>query len=246
MGKLCDRCSQAIPVWDDHLTFVKCRLAAGIYTLDISNPCLISESWSTITWGKLGKSLRDARQKLVMRGTQQWLCNVPALLVWMDSVSTSSELISETCPIADSDIRDVDLDSADVTAHSLVIEVSVHQGPVKALPAIDGGQAPTMDNLVPAPQCATLIMCVHAPPLASTSNQLLLASTSAAAPLLVTGPSFLPGIRAPISMLPGASVAFSGAPGTPPAPYRVPGCRQHHAECRPQGTVLQPMASTVA
>ena len=34
----------------------------------------------------------------------------------MDSASTSSELISKTGWIADSDIRDVDLDSAAVTA----------------------------------------------------------------------------------------------------------------------------------
>ena len=155
MGKLCDRCSQVIPDWDDHSTCVKCRLAAGICTLDINNPCLICESWS----------LRDARQKSVKRGTQHWSCHVPDLLVWMDSVSTSSELISETGLIAGSDIRDVDLDSAAVTAHSQVIEVSVHQGSVKAPPAIHAGQAPTMDTVIPAPQCATLITCVHAPPL---------------------------------------------------------------------------------
>ena len=47
--------------------------------------------------------------------------------------------------------RDVDLDSATVTAPSQVIEVSVHQAPVEAPPAIDEGQAPTMDtcNLLP-------------------------------------------------------------------------------------------------
>ena len=63
----------------------------------------------------------------------------------------------------------------------------------------------------------------------STSNTLLLAqSTSAAAPLLVPGPSFPPGTCAPISMFPGAPVVFSGAPGAPgtlSAPCRVLG---HH------------------
>ena len=60
--------------------------------------------------------------------------------------------------IADSDIKDVDLDSAAVTAHSQVIEVSFHQGPVEATSAIlDAGQVLTMKNLVPAPKCATLI-----------------------------------------------------------------------------------------
>ena len=131
MGKLCDRCSLMIPVWDDHPTCVKCSLSAGICNLDIHNPCSICQSGSTITWGKLRKSLRDARQKSVKRGTQHWSCNVPALLVWMDSASSSSELLSETGSIADADLRDVDLDLASVTAPTQVIEVSVHQGSVK-------------------------------------------------------------------------------------------------------------------
>ena len=120
------------------------------------------------------------------RGTQHWSCDIPALLVSIDSASTSSELTSETGSIADSDIRDVDPDSAAVTALAQVIKASV-QGSVEAPPTIDAGQAPTMDNVIPAPLCATLITCAHAPPLASTSNQLLLTSTSAAAPLLVAG-----------------------------------------------------------
>ena len=37
---------------------------------------------------------------------------------------------------ADSDITDVDLDSSNVAAHSQIIEVSVHQGPVEATSAI--------------------------------------------------------------------------------------------------------------
>ena len=185
MGKLCDHCSLVSPVWDDHPMCVKCSLSAGICNLDIHNPCWICQSWWTITWGKLRKSLRDARQKSVKRETQHWSCNVPALLLWMDSASTSSELISETGSIAEADLRDVDLDLAAVTAPTQVVEVSVHQGLVEEPPAIDVGQAPTMDNVIPAPLCAALITCAHAPPLASTSNQLLLTSAGTAAPLLV-------------------------------------------------------------
>ena len=126
MGKHCDRCSLVILTWDDHPTCVKCRSSAGIGTLDINNPCSICESWSTITWGKLRKSLRKARQKSVKRGTQHWSCNVPPLLTCMDSASTSSDLISETGLITYSDIRDVDLILAAVTAPAQVTEVSVH------------------------------------------------------------------------------------------------------------------------
>ena len=68
----------------------------------------------------------------------------------MDSASTSLDLISETGSIADSDLRDVDLELAAVTAPTQVVEVSVHSGSVNAPPAIHAaGQAPTMDNVIP-------------------------------------------------------------------------------------------------
>ena len=142
--------SLVIPTWDDHLTCDKCRLSARVCTLNINNPCSICRSWSTITLSKLWKSLRDARTKSVKRGTQHCSCNFPALLTCMDSASTSSDLISDTGSIADSDIKHLDLELAAVTAPAQVKEVSVHQGSVKAPPAIDVGQAPMMDNVIPA------------------------------------------------------------------------------------------------
>ena len=69
-GKLCDHCSLVIPDLDDHPTCVKCRFSAGICNVDIHNPCSICQSWSTITRGNLRKSLKDARQKSMKRGTQ--------------------------------------------------------------------------------------------------------------------------------------------------------------------------------
>ena len=66
--------------------------------------------------------------------------------------------MSEPGSLADLNVRHVDLDSANVEAHSQVIEVSVHQGPVEATSIIvEAGQALTMDNLVPAPQYSTLL-----------------------------------------------------------------------------------------
>ena len=52
----------------------------------------------------------------------------------MDSASTRLDLFSETGSIADSDLRDVDLELAAVTAPAQVIEVSVHQGSRRHLP----------------------------------------------------------------------------------------------------------------
>ena len=62
------------------------------------------------------------------RGTQHWSCNVPTLLVYMDSASTCSELLSETGLIADLDIRPrhVDLDSSAVTALNLLNIMSLY------------------------------------------------------------------------------------------------------------------------
>ena len=74
----------------------------------------------------------------------------------MDSASTSSELIPETGSIADSDIRDVDLVLPAETAPAQVTEVSVLRS-VEAPPAIDVGQALTMDNVIPTLLCATYI-----------------------------------------------------------------------------------------
>ena len=147
----------------------------------------------------------------------------------MDSASTSSDLISDTGLIADSDIRDVDLEFSAVTAPAQVIAVSIHQGSVKALPAIDVGQPRTMDNVIPVPLCPILI--TSALPQASTSNQLHHTSIGTAALLLVMGPSFPPRTQGPITMLPGVPIAFSGVPGAPvapPATYRAPGHRQLH------------------
>ena len=97
--------------------------------------------------------------------------------------------------------------------------MSVHQGP-SAILVLE--QALTMDILVSAPQCATMLMCSQAPPLGPTLSALLLVvqSTSVAAPLLVPGPSFPPGTQAPITMqglafspIPSTPIVFSGAPG---------------------------------
>ena len=101
----------------------------------------------------------------------------------MDSASISSELISETGSIADSDIRDVDPVSAAEAAPAQVTDVSV-LGSVEVPPAIVAGQALTMDN---GYVCTTYITCTHALPLASTSNQLLLTSASIAAPFARCG-----------------------------------------------------------
>ena len=154
MGKHCRSCRQAFPSFDDHLTCVNCRFIAGTCRLDANNPCSACESWLARTWGKLRKSLRDARTKAARRGTH-WTCNVPSLQTWMETASTSLDLISEVSSLDDSDIRNLDFDdSVNVRANTQSVEVSVHLEPVKATSAIlVSEQAPTMDILVNAPHC---------------------------------------------------------------------------------------------
>ena len=137
----------------------------------------------------------------------------------MDLACTSSELSSDTESIADSNLREVDLELAAATAPTQVVEVSIHQSLVEESPAIVAGQALTMDIVATVLLCAQSITCMHAPPLGVSSNQLLLSSTSTTAPLLVAGPSFPPVMQGPISMLPGAPISFSGVPRMPGAPY---------------------------
>ena len=192
MGKLCDRCSLLIPSWDDHTTCVKCRFSAGLCSVDVHNPCEVCRSWSPVTWSRLRKSLPDARQKSTKWGTSHSSCQAPALLAWMESASTSSDLLSDNRSIADLDIREVDLELAAASAPTQVAEVSIHESSVVE-PAIMTGQAPTMDIVSTVPLCGVLIQT--------------------SAPLLVAGPSFPPVTQGPINMLPEVSISHSRTPG---------------------------------
>ena len=222
MGKHCSSCRQAYPSFNDHVTCGHCHFAAGICRLDTLNPCQTCKSWSSRNWGKLRKSVWDARTKAASRGARHWTCTVSALETWLEHTSTSSGLLSVVGSIADSEIRNLGfidnfINVGDGTV--MVVEVSVHQGPVGVTSAIlVTEQAPTMDIMVPAPQCATVLTCMPAPSLGPTlSASLLVQSTSVPTPLLVPGPVLPPGTRAPITMQGWlsrqslASIMFSGA-----------------------------------
>ena len=102
----------------------------------------------------------------------------------------------------------------------------------------------TMDILVSASQCATFLTWAPAPCLGSTlSAPLLIQNTSVAAPLLIPGPSFLPGTQAPITMqgpalpqIPSMPITFSGA-------LRVPGSMQSTG-APPRSAAIPPMTRT--
>ena len=77
------------------------------------------------------------KHEAVKRGTQHWTCNVPALLTWMDFASSSSELISETGSLADSDIGMWTLILLD--GNPQVIEVSVRDQSRRPPPLMQSG-----------------------------------------------------------------------------------------------------------
>ena len=101
-------------------------------------------------------------------------------------------------------------------------------------------RAPTMDIVSTVPICGILISGVHASPLVVTANQ-------TTAPLLVAGPSFPPVTQGQISMLPGAPISLTGAPGMPPALYsaiqsaRAPPALYNAMQIAALGASLQPI-----
>ena len=77
---------------DDHASCPQCRMAAGECHLDIENPCNICGGWTSKQWGKLRRSLVDARERANQRGRQHWTAAFPRLEAWIlaRSVSASS------------------------------------------------------------------------------------------------------------------------------------------------------------
>ena len=76
---------------DDHASCPQCRMAAGEYSLDFENHCRVCEEWTSKQWGKLRRSLVDARARASQRGRQHWSAAFPRLKAWILSkpVSTS-------------------------------------------------------------------------------------------------------------------------------------------------------------
>ena len=100
----------------------------------------------------------------------------------------------------------------------------MHQGSVGVTSAIlVTEQAPAMDTMVPALQCATVLMGAPLPLQSPTVSALLLVqSTSVAVLMLVPGTILPPGTRAQIIMqgpafqpMASAKILFLGAPAAP-------------------------------
>ena len=96
MTNVCERCKRSMSSHDNHASCPQCWMAAGECSLDSENPCTICEGWTHRQWGKLRRSLVDARAISCQRGRQHWSAAFPRLEAWILSkpVSTSASEIS--------------------------------------------------------------------------------------------------------------------------------------------------------
>ena len=71
-------------------------MAAGECSLDSENPCTTCRVWTRRQWGKLRRSLVDARARSCQWGRQHWSAAFPRLEAWIQSkpASTSASEIS--------------------------------------------------------------------------------------------------------------------------------------------------------
>ena len=96
MANVCERCKRSMSSHDNHASCPQCRMAAGECSLDSENPCTTCKVWTHRQWGKLRRSLVDARARSCQRGRQHWSAAFPRLEAWIQSkpASTSASEIS--------------------------------------------------------------------------------------------------------------------------------------------------------
>ena len=96
MANVCERCKHSMSIHDNHASCPQCQIAAGECSLDLDKPCGICANWTRRQWGKLCRSLIDARARSTQRGRQHWSIAFPRLEAWILSkpVSTSASEIS--------------------------------------------------------------------------------------------------------------------------------------------------------
>ena len=96
MANVCEHCKRSMSSHDNHASCQQCRMAAGECSLDSENPCTTCKVWTRRQWGKLRRSLIDARARSCQRGRQHWSAAFPRLEEWIQSkpASTSASEIS--------------------------------------------------------------------------------------------------------------------------------------------------------
>ena len=91
---------------DNHASCPQCRMAAGNCSLDLENPCHFCGEWSSKQWGKLRRSLVDARARASQRGRQHWSAAFPRLETWILSKPVSTSVSEISSQAGESDFED--------------------------------------------------------------------------------------------------------------------------------------------
>ena len=90
MANVCGQCKRPMSLHDNHPSCPQCRIAAGECHLDVHDPCTICGGWTSKQWGKLRRSLVDARARASQRGRQHWTAAFPRLEAWIMSIPALS------------------------------------------------------------------------------------------------------------------------------------------------------------
>ena len=98
MANVCERCKRSMSSHDDHASCPQCRMAAGECSLDLENPCNFCGEWTSKQWGKLRRSLVDARARASQRGRQHWSAAFPRLEAWILSKLVYTPLSQKSLP----------------------------------------------------------------------------------------------------------------------------------------------------
>ena len=220
MANVCERCKRPMSSHDDHASSPQFRVAAGLCNLDVHDPCSICEVWTPKQWGKLRRSLADARARASQRGKEHWTAAFPHLVAWITarpaSASSSGPASEISSLVSGDDFGDNLLVS---TPNPLVQQVLVVQA--------QNGANMASGTATMAPSTATTAPSTA--PLPLTAGQ---SSTEPLVPIVVQieaqdTPSVIQGARLVISteqtmqstQVYGTLPYFSGPPYTAPLPY---------------------------
>ena len=158
MANVCERCKRSMSSHDDHASCPQCRIAAGECHLDIENPCNICGGWTSQQWGKLRRSLVDARARASQRGRQHWTAAFPRLEAWFLSrpVSASGSMpVFKISSLVSGD--DFDDNLLVITPRPLVQQVLVVQTQNRVnMPSLTATTAPS--TATTAPSTAPLLL----------------------------------------------------------------------------------------
>ena len=144
MANVCEHCKRSMSSHDNHASCPQCRRAAGECSLDSENPCTTCKVWTRRQWGKLRRSLIDARARSCQRGRRHWSAAFPRLEAWIQSKPASTSASEISSQAGEGDFEE---DTLVGTPEQQVIQVFVVQA--------QNGANMASDTAITAPSTST-------------------------------------------------------------------------------------------